>query len=182
MSRHLPKEEHMAQFPKGYRALANSERPPAPGVVRMGPMDPKETLSVSIRVRRRLDGPSLPNLNTLAAASLTQRGYLSREDFAASYGAAQADLDQVVAFAQSQGLTVAETRVRCRSRRVWVTSSSVCTAWTTGGLLGRSQGPRPLGRPPRRSRHPKWRTSTASRRDPQPVRRSESSSSVVAIR
>ncbi len=54
----------MAQFPKGYRALANSERPPAPGVVRMGPMDPKETLSVSIRVRRRLDGPSLPNLNT----------------------------------------------------------------------------------------------------------------------
>src|SRR6266852_1156762 len=122
MSRHLPKEEHMAQFPKGYRALANSERPPAPGVVRMGPMDPKETLSVSIRVRRRLDGPSLPNLNTLAATSLAQRGYLSREDFAASYGAAQADLDQVVAFAQSQGLTVVETNA---ARRVVVVSGTV---------------------------------------------------------
>ena len=112
----------MAQFPKGYRALANSERPPAPGVVRMGPVDPKETLSVSIRVRRRPDGPSLPNPNTLAATSLTQRGYLSREDFAASYGAAQADLDQVVAFAQSQGLTVVETNA---ARRVVVVSGTV---------------------------------------------------------
>ena len=112
----------MAQFPKGYRALANSERPPAPGVVRMGPVDPKETLSVSIRVRRRPDGPSLPNPNTLAATSLTQRGYLSREDFAASYGAAQADLDQVVAFAQSQGLTIVETNA---ARRVVVVSGTV---------------------------------------------------------
>src|SRR5260370_16288353 len=122
MSRHLPKEEHMAQFPKGYRALANSERATEPGVVGMGRMDPKETLSVSIRVRRRPDGPTLPNLNTLAAASLMQRGYLSREDFAASYGAAQADLDQVVAFAQSQGLTVVETNA---ARRVVVVSGTV---------------------------------------------------------
>lgn len=112
----------MTQNPQGYRALANSERPPEVEAVRVGSADPKEILSVSILVRRRPDGPALPDPNILAATSPAKRKYLSREEFAASYGAAQADLDQVTAFAQSQGLTVTDTNA---ARRTVVVSGTV---------------------------------------------------------
>jgi hypothetical protein len=110
----------MTQIPDEYRTLANSDRPPEPGIFRVGSADPKATLSASILVRRRPDGPPSPSGNILAATSPPQR--LSREEFAASYGAAQADLDQVAAFAQGQGLTVMDTNA---ARRTVVVSGTV---------------------------------------------------------
>lgn len=129
----------MTQIPEGYRALANSERPPKPDTVRVGSADPKETLSVSILVRRRPDGPVLPDPNTLAATSPMQRKYLTREEFAASYGAAQADLDQIIAFAQSQGLTVTETNAARRTIVASGTVEQMNKAFTID--LGRYQSP-----------------------------------------
>jgi kumamolisin len=68
----------------------------------MGPADPTEILAVGIRVRRRPDAPQLPT---------RRRAPLSREDFAARYGADPADLERVAAFARARGLNVMGTSV-----------------------------------------------------------------------
>jgi len=94
---------------KANRVLEDSERKPAPGASRIGDADPKETLSVSLRVRRRPDAPAPMDLNQLAATPHGRRKHMSREEYGAKYGAAQADLDQVAGFARSQGLTVVES-------------------------------------------------------------------------
>ena len=45
----------MAEIPTGYRQLAGSERKVRTGAKRVGPADPKETVLVSIYLRRRTD-------------------------------------------------------------------------------------------------------------------------------
>src|SRR5262249_61651419 len=99
----------MAKIPEGYRRIEGSERRAAPGARLVGPADPREVLSVSIRVRRKPEAPRLPDQAYWAATPVGQRKFLSRQEFTAQYGAAQADLDRVADFARSQGLTVAET-------------------------------------------------------------------------
>jgi kumamolisin len=99
----------MTDNPKGYQALANSERNMVPGASRSGPASPGEKLTVSVRLRKRSDGPALPDMNALAATSYRQRKHMSREEFATSYGAAESDLNKVAEFARSRGLSVVES-------------------------------------------------------------------------
>jgi len=105
----------MPEIPEGYSRLDKSERHAAAGARRTGPANPAEELTVSIRVRRRPDAPPLPDPATLAATPIGQRHYLSREEFAAQYGADPKDLAQVADFARSQGLTVVETSIARRT-------------------------------------------------------------------
>lgn len=108
--------------PQGYRRLEGTERQPARGARLIGPADPNETLSVTIRVRRRADAPPLPDEEHWAATPAERRTYISRRDFAKSYGAAQADLDRVAQFARSKGLMVTESN---EARRTVVVSGTV---------------------------------------------------------
>src|SRR5581483_2671751 len=101
----------MAQIPSHYRALEKSHRLPRAGARVTGPADAKEVFTVSVRVRRRHDAPALPDLSDLAATPRGERQYLSREDFAAHFGAAQEDLDKVSAFAHEHGLEVVEASI-----------------------------------------------------------------------
>jgi len=119
----------MAENPAASRALGNSQHGLAPGAARIGASDPNETISVTIRVRPRPGAPSQPDLNALAATPLRQRTHLSREEYAATYGSAQADLDQVAAFARSQGLTVVETSAARRSVVVSGTAAQLSQAF-----------------------------------------------------
>ena len=112
----------MAENPAGFRALSNSGRRPAPGAVRVAAADPKESLSVSIRVRPQPGGPAPPDVLAYASKLPGQRQYLSREEYAARHGAAPADLDQVTAFAQSHGLRITESSA---ARRTVVVSGTV---------------------------------------------------------
>jgi kumamolisin len=57
--------------------------------------DPNERITVTVIVRSKHTSKPLP-------------GHLSREEFAAAYGAGESDLDRVAAFAQENGLTVVE--------------------------------------------------------------------------
>jgi len=111
----------MSQIPEGYRAISNSQRQPATGASRIGPADPKELLSVSIRVRHRTDAPAL-DTNALTAAPHGQRPHLSREEYAQKHGASQTDVDQVANFAKTHGLKVVETSL---ARRTVVLSGTV---------------------------------------------------------
>jgi kumamolisin len=108
----------MAQIPNGYQRLGKSERLPRHGAHRVAPADPKETLSVTIRVRRRQDAPPLPGPSKAAE----ERKVLAHETFAAHYGAAKHDIDQVVTFAKEQGLALVEASA---PRRTVIVSGTV---------------------------------------------------------
>jgi len=112
-------EAHLPEVPEEYQPLEKSERYGAPGARRVGPANPQETLTVSIRVRRRPDAPALPDL---AATPSSRRPYLSREEFAARYGADPKDLARVADFARGAGLKIVEPRI---ARRMVVATGTV---------------------------------------------------------
>jgi hypothetical protein len=105
----------MPQIPSNYRALKASERKPRRNAKRIGPVDPNEEFTVSVRVRRRSDAPPLPNPVEVAGTPRGERQYLSREDFAAHYGAAPEDLTRIADFARANGLDVVESSIPRRT-------------------------------------------------------------------
>ena len=102
--------------------LAASGRAPAHGAVRTGPADLKERLTVSVRIRRRPGAPDLPNHTQKGAHAALGAAPMTREAFAATYGAAQPDLDQVASFAAHNHLEVVESDA---ARRTVVLSGNV---------------------------------------------------------
>src|ERR1700719_4131804 len=98
--------------------LDKSERRPVPGATLLGPAAPNETLRVSTSLRRRPAAPPLPDHAHWMATPHPRRSFVSRQDFAAKYGAAQHDLDAVTAFAAGHGLTVVETNAARRLVKV----------------------------------------------------------------
>jgi kumamolisin len=93
----------MDELPVGYMRVEGTRRSPMPGATRIGPGDPNERVSVSVRLRRRPGAPQLPEAGSAAR--------LSHEEFAASYGADPGDIAQVTTFADEHGLTVEETSI-----------------------------------------------------------------------
>jgi len=121
-------------IPSGYQRLAGSERHPSASAKLLAPADPGETFSVTIVVRRRTDGPPLPDL---ASSPPPTGGQMSPEEFAAKYGASPADLQKVVEFVESKGLKVVETHA---ARRTVVASGTVAQMNHAFGVtLGRYQ-------------------------------------------
>ena len=95
--------------------LKGSERKIRAGAKRIAAADPKEILTVSVRVRRRTDAPQLPDLAALSSAPLGERKYLSREEFAKEYGASEKDLDAIKEFARANRLEVVEVSIPRRT-------------------------------------------------------------------
>jgi Pro-kumamolisin, activation domain/FG-GAP-like repeat len=102
----------MAEPPAGYARIEGSSRAVVPGARRVGPAEPTQPLSVSIRLRRRPDAPPLPDPARVATAA---GAIMTREQFAATYGADPADIARVEAFAREHGLTVGETSIARRT-------------------------------------------------------------------
>lgn len=103
------------KVPPNHIEVAGTERKVRVGAKRTAAADPKEELTVSIRVRRRPEAPPLPDLGDLAATPRGEKRYLSREDFATHYGASPADLDAIVKFAHANGLLVMESSIARRT-------------------------------------------------------------------
>jgi len=123
-------------IPPGYQHLEGSERQPAPGGRLIGPADPNEPLSVTIVVRRRSPLPALEYWRTTPPQS---HKVLTREEFAANYGAAPEDLQRVSDFVRSRGLTVEETSVPRRTVVVSGTAAQFNDAFAVE--LGRYESP-----------------------------------------
>jgi kumamolisin len=85
--------------------LKGSERSTPPGAHIVGPADPNEHLEVSVLVRRRAL-PAMRSRVALLARGDRSGGFLSREQFAQTHGAAPADFDAVKKFASQHGLSV----------------------------------------------------------------------------
>lgn len=82
--------------------VPGSERQAIPGSEVLGDAEPTEEATVTVVVRSKRSGMPLP-------------GSMSREAFAQAYGANEADLVKVEAFARAHGLTVVEQSVARRS-------------------------------------------------------------------
>jgi hypothetical protein len=105
----------MSHVPVGYRRLEGSERRPTHGAEFLGPADPAEMLSVTVRIRRRRDARPLPDHAHWMATPPLKRKFVSHDEFESKYGAAQEDLDAVARFAGLQGLRVDGTSVTGRT-------------------------------------------------------------------
>jgi kumamolisin len=81
-------------------------------VTNLGPVDPDERVEVSVIVR-----PRRP-LEDLDARLGQGQPYLTREEFAASYGADPHDLAKVESFATEHGLEVVESSAARRTVRL----------------------------------------------------------------
>lgn len=109
-----------------YVTLDGSERRPSPGAVVTGPANPDEPVTVSIVLRRRPDGPPVPDFSHYAGAS---RPRLPREEFATAYGAAADDIAAVVDFVNSHDLEVVETDPAARTVKTTGTVAQISKAF-----------------------------------------------------
>ena len=118
----MPKAKDTNSTPKNYVRLEGSERRPSPGARRVGSADSKERFSVTIVLRRRPDGESVPDFEYFQTTPPGARRRLSEKEFAQKYGASPEDLKKVSDFAANSGLKVQETNV---ARRTVVVAGTV---------------------------------------------------------
>lgn len=100
--------------------LDGSERRPTPDAQLVGPAKADATITVTLRLRRRPDAPPLEDAGRLAAEAGVR--HLSREQFAAHYGATPEDLKPLKRFARTHGLKLGEQSL---ARRVVQLSGTI---------------------------------------------------------
>lgn len=105
----------MVEIPAGHQQLSGSERQPVPGARRIGPADPSEMASVTVRLRRRPNAPPLPDPVDVMRQPPARRRYIAREDFAGIYGADPIDVARVGAFAREYGLELGTVNAAART-------------------------------------------------------------------
>jgi kumamolisin len=114
---------------QGLVELPGSARQILPGAQRTGPADPRELAEVTVVLRRGLRAGGLPSLESLSRRPFTSRTHLTREEFAASYGARSDDLEALRAFARTRGLTIVAENTARRSVRVSGTVGALASAF-----------------------------------------------------
>src|SRR5215469_15931900 len=116
-------------FPE-YTALPGTERKLVPGSEVVGPVDPSELVSVSIRLRSRAPSSDLEaRVNALGVQPIGARTYLTQEQFAEAYGADLADIESVSAFAREHHLQVTRTDQAQRVVEVSGTAEAISSAF-----------------------------------------------------
>ncbi len=94
-------------------AIRGSHRHAAADAKLLGKSDPQQRIKVSIYVRTNPHPPAeaLRAVQAMDSQLPRKRKYLSDDDFNAVYGADQADLDKVAAWAKQQKLTVLNSSI-----------------------------------------------------------------------
>jgi hypothetical protein len=93
-------------LPNGYVRLPGSERRFASKAKAVGAVDGKEKFSVTIVLRRRADGPPMPDFDYFTKTPPRKRDRLAEAAFTARYGAHPDDIRAVEKFAAEYGLQV----------------------------------------------------------------------------
>jgi kumamolisin len=104
-----------SKIPPGYDRLPGSERAAASDARRLRSAPADETVRMTVVLRRRPDGPAVPDHQHYLTTSPSQRRRLSEDDFAARYGYDEADAAKVTEFARSHGLEVTGTHAGRRT-------------------------------------------------------------------
>lgn len=101
---------------KIFHAVAGSERSSLPEAVVVGEVDPKERMTITVKVRERPTGKDIrSHARDIGATPIRERRYLTHEEFATQHGANPDDLAKVAAFAHNHGLTIVESSIPQRS-------------------------------------------------------------------
>jgi kumamolisin len=103
-------------------ALPGSERSARRGARTVGAPDPNEHIRISVLLRPHQTMEKLASAKELTASAPHERNYMSREQFAANYGANPDDINKIEAFAQEHNLTVVESSL---ARRTVVLSGTI---------------------------------------------------------
>ncbi len=111
-----------------YKKLPGSTRQPLPGARQIGPIDPNETVEVSLYLRD-------PAENDHNQHILGQAPHLSREEYASKHSADPADIAKVTQFAREHDLTVVE--VNAPSRRIVLSAPAAAISAAFGTELQR---------------------------------------------
>lgn len=114
------------------RPLPGSERPPAPDVALVAPLDPASPLTVTVVVRRRAEVPDEVLSSPLPPA-----------EFAARYGADPADLDLVSSTLTALGAQVVS--IDAASRRIRVAGTAALLGQIFGTSLEQAASTAPVG-------------------------------------
>jgi kumamolisin len=102
----------------GAMELPGSSRTPVRGARRAGVPRPDERVEVTLLLRRRSDVVPFPTSDVFGGPTLSQRRYLSREDFGARHGAHPKDRERVRAFAVAAGLEIVADSAEARTVRL----------------------------------------------------------------
>src|ERR1700753_2531870 len=104
-----------------YVPLPDSTLPPKSGARRLRDADPDKTIQVTLSLR----APAWPNADAMPEKTLT------REQFAAKYGAKQSDADEVAKSLEKFRIHVDDVSLRAHSMRVSGTVSAMQQAFQT---------------------------------------------------
>jgi kumamolisin len=107
--------------------IAGSQRRPMAGAQATGPADPKETVDVTVLLRRR----AAADFERMASdAGATPGTHLSRDEFSKRFGADPKDIAKVKAFATQYGLSVIEESAARRMVRLSGTVAQLQSAFS----------------------------------------------------
>jgi hypothetical protein len=112
-----------------YVRLEGSERPAPKRATLLGPADETESFCATIILRRRIDGPPLPDFDYFVETSPNKRERLDADEFAEKYGAHPDDIKSVEQFAERAGLKVRKTSVARRTVVVFGTAAQFSRAF-----------------------------------------------------
>jgi pro-kumamolisin-like protein len=114
--------------PRGYRPLAGSERPQIPGSKMERALPASERVAFTILLRQRPGSPDLHDLEHWRKTPVSDRKFLSVDEFIAVHGGSGEDLEAVAEFFKSKGMRVLESDAGRRRLVVEGTASTVNTA------------------------------------------------------
>jgi kumamolisin len=113
---------------KTHVVLPGSKRGKDPGAIRVGEVDPKEKILVTIGI----SGPKLPGAGEYVGKTLTPA------ELAEKFGASKADADKVAKSLKKFGLKVEDVSLETRSMRVSGTAKAIEAAFKPGMSIMRS--------------------------------------------
>jgi hypothetical protein len=125
----------------GRAPLPGSERPRPASHKLVGPVNPGELIAVSLILRPRPGSPPLPDLAHWHATPLGKRRFLTIQEYGATYGAHQDDVDRLVAFVTGRGMTVLNSHAGRRAVAIQGTAAQLNV--TFGVTLNLYEGPLP---------------------------------------
>lgn len=150
----MPAKNNMSLIPEGYVQLKGSERKPPRTAKVVGEVDNNEKFSVTVVLRRREDGPALPDFEHFTKTPPRRRTRLSPADFTERHGAHPNELKAIEEFAHRNGLTVKSSHAGRRHVKLEGTAAQFSKAFgvnfaryeVSRPAPKRKPGPPPLAR------------------------------------
>src|SRR5580658_5099857 len=116
-------------IPAGHRPLPGSEHPQVPGSTSLGRVKAAERIAFTLLLRPRPGSPDLHGFDHWQNTPPHKRKFLSAEEFARTYGAADEDLRAALDFLASKDLRVTEADAGRRRVLVEGTASEINSAF-----------------------------------------------------